>query len=115
MYCCVCGGPFTSYPPEYYPEMQHIDTTWLDEAIVEDTATGETVIVSEYDAYGRFTDKHGVEHDVVEKEYNSEVKVYHTACANKPKTQLLKKYQQQEFDIDRLVKQGRQQLLSKPE
>lgn len=115
MYCCVCGGPFKSYPPSHYPKMKHIDTTWLEEAIVEDTATGETVKVSEYDSYGRFTDKNGLEHDVGEKEYNGEVRVYHTACANKPKTNLLKGYQEQHFDIDGLVKQGRQQLLSKPE
>jgi len=115
MYCCVCGGPFTAYSAKSYPnhpQMHTIDTEWLKDAIIEYN-NGTKVSVCYYDGYGRFEDSSNVEYDVVEQEYNRELKVYHKLCdGKKPKT-VLKKYQQQFFDIDLLIKQNNHSLLDK--
>lgn len=119
MYCDVCGASFTSYNPQYYPEMTGIDTKWLDDAIIEyyhkydDKEYTARVNVSCYDSYGRFEDKNGVEHDVVEKHYNKELKIYHSLCKGKQPNKLFKKYQQQHFDIDQLIIDGKKHMLDK--
>lgn len=119
MYCDVCGAPFNSYNPTYYPEMNGIDTKWLDDAVLEYYYTSDNkdykvyVEVSDYDSYGRFEDKNGVEHDVVEKHYNKQVKIYHSLCKGKQPNKMFRKYQQQHFDIDHLVKDGNKYMLDK--
>lgn len=109
MYCDICGASFTSY--NSYPEMIGVDTDWLNDAIVE--YYDNTVEVSNYDSYGRFEDKNGVEHDVVEKQYYKEVKVYHSLCQGKQTNQRFKGYQQQHFDVEQLVKDGKKYMLDK--
>lgn len=111
MYCDICGASFTSYNPKYYPEMTGIDTQWLDDAIIE--YYDNSVKVSKYDSYGRFEDKNGVEHDVVEKHYNKEVRIYHSLCQGKQSNKRFRKYQQQHFDVDQLVKDGKKYMLDK--
>ena len=110
MYCCVCGGPFTSYSAEDYPKLDKIDTKWLDDAIIEYN-NGMKVQVCYYDGYGRFEDTNQVEYDVGLQEYNRELKVYHKLCDGKKPTNALKNYQQQHFDIELLIKQKKQTLL----
>jgi hypothetical protein len=112
MYCCVCAGPFTPYHVEHYPEMKNIDTKWLSDAIIEFN-DGKKANVNYYDGYGRFQDDNEVEYDVVEIEYTKQVKVYHKACEGKQSTNTLKKYQQQHFNIDLLIKNNKQNLLQK--
>jgi hypothetical protein len=110
MYCCVCGGPFTPYPTEHYPEMKNIDTKWLADAIIEFN-DGKKASVNYYDGYGRFQDSNEVEYDIVENEYNKEVKIYHRLCQGKQRTNTLKKYQQQHFNIDLLIENNKQNIL----
>ena len=112
MYCFVCGGPFTSYPAQSYPQMVDIDSKWLEDAIIEFN-DGTKAHVNYYDGYGRFYDKSNVEYDVVEQEYTKDVKVYHKACQGKQRSNELKRYQQQHFDIDLLIKDKKQSMLSK--
>jgi hypothetical protein len=130
MYCDVCGGPFSSYKSWNLPGLQEhgIDTDWLSEAIIEYYTKGkegkegkkvQEVTVRDYDAYGNFTDDAGLEHDVGEAQYNKEVRVIHTACLGKPVPRLpcftpLSAYQEQFFDIDRLIADGKQHMLRKP-
>lgn len=114
MYCDVCGASFTSYNPKYYPEMTGIDTKWLDDVVIEYYNNDvQYVEVSNYDSYGRFEDKNGNEHDVVEKYYNNEVRIYHSLCKGKKPNKLFQKYQQQHFDIDQLIKNGKKHMLDK--
>lgn len=112
MYCDVCGAPFTPYEPKYYPVMNNVDTTWLNDAVIE-FYNKQKVYVCYYDGYGRFEDKQGNEYDVIEKHYNKEVKIYHTICQSNQKSHDLLKYQQQYFDIERLIKDGKKHLLDK--
>lgn len=122
MYCCVCGGPFTNYTSWKIQELASIDTTWLDEAVIEyynkEGQKTSEVDVNDYDAYGRFTDpKTRNEHDVVALVYEQKARLYHKACHGRP-TQArapLKRYQGQFFNIEALVKAGQQDLLKKPE
>jgi hypothetical protein len=113
MYCDVCGASFTSYNLTHYPGMTGIDTQWLNNAIIEYYNNAECVEVSNYDGYGRFEDKNGVEHDVVEKYYNKEVGIYHSLCKGKHPYNMFKKYQQQHFDIQKLVRSGKHHMLDK--
>jgi hypothetical protein len=116
LYCDVCGASFTSYNPKYYPDMTGIDTKWLDDAVLEynnNSNCSGYVEVSNYDSYGRFEDKNGVEHDIVEKHYNKEVKIYHSLCKGKQPNKQFSRYQQQHFNIDQLVKDGKKHMLDK--
>lgn len=124
MYCDVCGGPFSSYNSWNLPALQHagIDTDWLSEVIIEYYKNGQKVRevpAHDYDSYGNFTDDAGVEHDVGEAQYNKQVRVIHKSCHGKPvprSPQLtpLRGYQEQFFDIDRLIEDGKQHMLRKP-
>jgi hypothetical protein len=124
IYCNVCGGPFCSYNSWNLPALQHagIDTDWLKEAILEyykNNKKVQEVPVSNYDSYGNFTDDAGVEHDVGEAQYNKRVLVIHKACQGKPVPRLpvstpLSPYQEQFFDIDRLIADGKHHMLLKP-
>jgi hypothetical protein len=124
IYCDVCGGPFSSYNSWNLPALQEhgIDTDWLSEAIIEyyqDRKKVREVTVRDYDAYGNFTDDAGLEHDVGEAQYNKEVRVIHTACLGKPVPRLpcftpLSAYQEQFFNIDRLIADGKQHMLCEP-
>lgn len=119
MYCKVCGGPFTSYESWDLPNMEGIDTTWLNDAIIECNEENIKVNVCYYDGYGRFEDAKAVEYDVVEGEYDGKVKVYHKLCENralsKATVNAVKQYQQQHFDIDKMIADGNQALLQKPQ
>jgi hypothetical protein len=118
LYCDVCSGPFTSYKTWDLPNMQHADTTWLSDAIIEYYETKTKVNVCYYDGYGRFEDQQGTEFDVGEKQYDKEVKVYHKLCENRVvdihTRNKIKSYQQQHFDIDGMIADGNQTLLNKP-
>jgi hypothetical protein len=98
--------------------MQHADTTWLSDAIIEYYETKTKVNVCYYDGYGRFEDQQGTEFDVGEKQYDKEVKVYHKLCENRVvdihTRNKIKSYQQQHFDIDGMIADGNQTLLNKP-
>jgi hypothetical protein len=112
MYCIKCGCPFNSFNPKYYPEMTGIDTTWLDDAVVEYYESNLKVNVSNYDSYGRFTDKDGVEHDVIEDNYNGKVKVCHKLCDEKsPKHKFT--CNDQHFPIEKIIKQNKHVHLDK--
>ncbi len=118
MYCKVCSGPFTSYKTWDLPNMEDVDTKWLNDAIIEYTEKNTKVNVCYYDGYGRFEDEKGTEYDVVEDEYAGKAKVYHKLCENRtlPKATVnaVKQYQQQHFDIDKMIADGNQALLQKP-
>lgn len=120
IYCAVCGGPFTNYSSWNLPKLENIDTKWLDEAILEYYENDKKIqeaTVRDYDAYGNFTDEFGVEHDVVEAAYSKKVVTVHKACHGRtvPRITPLNKYQEQFFNIDRLIADGKQHMLSKPE
>lgn len=112
IYCDVCAGPFTPYNCKYYPGIADVDTAWLDEAIIE-YDNKVKIPVSNYNSYGAFTDKNGTEHIVAEKQYYKEVKVYHTVCEFKTPKRHLKGYQQQHFNIDKVIEDNNQHLLNK--
>lgn len=118
MYCNVCSGPFTSYQSWDLPNIESLDTTWLTEATIEYYATGQKVNVVYYDGYGRFEDKEGTEYDVVEAAYEKKVAVYHKLCKNRKVSSehnlTMKRYQDQHFDIDKMIADGREALLDKP-
>lgn len=124
MYCNVCGGPFNSYNSWNLPALQDagIDTDWLKEVIIEYYKNGQKVrevSACDYDAYGNFTDHAGVEHDVGEAQYNKQVRVIHKACHGKPVPSFpwatpLSGYQEQFFDIDQLIADGKQDMLHAP-
>lgn len=124
MYCDVCGGPFNSYNSWGLPALQQagIDTDWLSEVIIEYYKDGQKVrevSARDYDAYGNFTDDAGVEHDVGEAQYNKQVRVIHKSCHGKPVPSRswltpLSGYQEQSFDIDQLIADGKQDMLRKP-
>ncbi len=117
MYCNVCGGPFTPYNIKDYPAIGDVDTAWLNDAIIEynQTTNNLKVNVCYYDSYGRFEEADGTEHDVIEGVLGEDIKVYHKLCESQTPSRKLKFiYQQQFFDIDRLIKDGKAKLLEKP-
>lgn len=115
IYCNCCGAPFTSYKNWDLPAMEGIDTEWLNDAIIEYYDTNTKVNVCYYDGYGRFEDANGQEYDVAEMQYNRQVKVYHKLCKpNKVPSPAMSRYQQQEFDIFKMIEDGQQGLLNKP-
>jgi hypothetical protein len=118
MYCCVCGGPFTPFPVQYYPQLSGVDTKWLGNAYVnyiKGPMKGNLVKVSNYDAYGNFKDDTGKIIDVGMDESVGIVQVYHTLCVEKPVCKLrMKKYQQQFFDVDKLIGDNNTQWLQPP-
>jgi hypothetical protein len=103
---------------QYYPQLNGIDTTWLKNAYVhyiKGPLTGNLVKVSNYDAYGSFKDEHGNIVDVGMDESVGIVKVYHTLCVKQPVCKLrMKIYQQQFFDVDKLVKDNNTHWLQPP-
>lgn len=114
MYCDSCGAPFTSYNPKYYPDMVNVDTIWLEEAIVEYYNKGNLKVhVSKYDSYGRFEDGNGKEHDVVGGVYDGHIKVYHKLCEGRPRSNKFRAYQEQFFNIERMIKQNKHNMLDK--
>lgn len=118
LYCDVCGGPFKSYQTWNLHNMQHIDTEWLADAIIEYYDTQTKVNVCYYDGYGRFEDKQGTEFDVGEMQYNKQVKIYHKLCENRMvdigTRNKVKSYQEQFFDIDAMIADGNHALINKP-
>lgn len=113
IYCNGCGAPFTSYKNWDLPQMEGIDTEWLTDAIIEYYATNTKVKVCYYDGYGRFEDKDGAEYDVAEMQYNREVKIYHTLCENKIPSPAIRRYQEQHFNIFKMIEDGKQAVLNK--
>jgi hypothetical protein len=115
MFCNICGGPFTSFDVKYYPDMNNIDTKWLQDAVVEYYDTNRKVEVCYYDGYGRFEEKNGTEHDVIEAVYDKKVVVYHKICQSmKSNTSgMFRKYQQQFFNIDGMIKDKNHHMLDK--
>lgn len=121
LYCVVCGGPFTNYQSWNIAELKDIDTTWLKDAMLEYYKDGKKVReaqATDYDSYGRFIDfTTGQELDVVEDVYYKKVLVFHKACHGRPVPRVvpLLRYQEQHFDVDRLVADGNHNMLRKPE
>lgn len=116
-YCCMCGAPFVSYTSWDIPQFVDIDTEWLKEALME-FYSGEQVEVCYYDGYGRFEDKKGASYDVIDEDTNERTaRVYHKACSGRQSLDItkMKKYQQQEFDIDAMIADNAQHLLINPQ
>jgi hypothetical protein len=114
MYCCICGLPFNHFYAEYYPPLKDIDTTWLNGDVIVKSTT-KSYIVNKYDGYGSFDMKDGSKCDIGLSQCDGLVKVYHKCCEGKdPTCKMVKKYQQQYFDIEQMISNNDIHLLNKP-
>jgi hypothetical protein len=114
IYCKVCGGPFTPYPAQYFPEMTGIDTNWLGQVVV-DYKNGVKVDATSYDSYGSFKCvATGKQLDAGLDVCDGNVIVYHKQCVGKTvPNNKFKVYQQQHFDIFTMIKKQQHHLLDK--
>lgn len=97
--------------------MDGIDTDWLTKAEIHYYETNTKVDVVYYDGYGSFEEADETEHDVVELVYQKKANVYHKLCVKRKSTVdmlKIKQYQEQFFDIDKMIKDGNQALLVSP-
>lgn len=118
LYCKICGGPFVSFEGWDLNDMDDIDTSWLVDAVIEYYETGTKINVCSYDDYGCFEDKNGVVYDVADDEDEGKVGLYHKLCENRTLTDdaytIVSEYQEQHFDIERMISDGNQEFLHKP-
>ena len=93
--------------------MAGIDTKWLDDAVVEYYEKDNLKVnVKDYDAYGRFVDQSGNEHDVIGDFHDGKLAVYHKLCDEKTPQHKFTCYDQF-FPLERLIKQDRHKNLDK--